>query len=627
MAERWKEKVASAPAQAGLLFFQARRGAPLFIGLFDDLQKQGAQFCADDRPLWRLLAPRVATVEIVTAADEQTLLQRYRLLLAQHQPELNLVFADQPRYPHFKLTVQEKFPRLLATRRVRDDGARYFGPLLPASRVRRLLDLANRIFTLRSCELELDGSFVEPCAEYFAGRCLGPCVARLCDETRYNDAVNQAQTFLSGEIEALIVELDWRINAAAEHLDFEQAGELRDLREVFQELATEERWRLGADGTLDLFTCAHQVVSDGRAHLGVHLTTARSGKAIGEQMFFRENVAQALAEDYAVVLSQILAQWYGDYAPGRVFVPVDFFGRKVIRRALSQRSGRKVEVTVATLEQLPPMARLAGKDAVLSLNTRFLAAQQDQPAAVLQQLAQQCGLAVAPRRIETFDVAHISGQQAVAAMSVCWEGKLQPADGAVWAMTEMSEPAAMAEAIRRRFALLLDAPEGMSPDLILLDGGRSQLNAVKQALEEIGRGALPLVAVVKPPRRHNQISHLLSSVASTREIKLPADSAALRLIGHLRDEAHRLANEFHRKRRDAEQLAAQTDAREPLLVPTRLDEPGGAAEDLRPIRALDQHGRLLNTRKQATRDGQPKERRRSNNPFAIKSLMRDEDEA
>lgn len=604
-----------------MLFFQAKRNAPIFIGLFDDLKTQGARFCDDDRPLWQLLAPRVATLQIITEENERALFERYVALLARHRPELNLVFTDQPHYPHFKLNPQERFPRLLATRRVRTDGARYFGPLLPASRVRRLIDLLNRVFKLRSCELELDGSFSEPCAEYFARRCLAPCVARLCDEPHYDEAVQQVETFLSGETETLILELEWRINAAAERLDFEAARELSDLRQLFQQLATEKRWQLGVDGALDLFTCAHQPIGEDRAHVGVQLTTSRAGKLLGEQLFFRADAPLALAEDYAVTLGQVLAQWYGDYAPGRILVPVDFFGQKTISRALSQNAGRKIEIAVAAKEDLPPMSRLADKQATLALQGRFLAATQEQPEAVPGQLAQLLALPAAPRRIETFDVAHISGQQTVAAMSVCLEGKLQPADGTVWAMSEMSEPAAMAEAIRRRFALLPDSPEAMSPNLILLDGGRSQLNAARKALEEIGRGTLPLIAVVKPPRRHNQISHLLSHVAPNRQIVLPADSPALRLIGQLRDEAHRLANEFHRKRRDLEQLAVEN---EPLLVPTRLDEPGGAAEDLRPIRALDQTGRLRTPQKRPLPDGPS--RRRSDHPIALESATRDEEE-
>ena len=626
MTDRWKEKLAGAPRQPGLFFFQAKRGAPLFIGLFDDLKTQGASFCSDGRPLWRLLAPHVSDLQVITEANEQALLQTYVALLKQHQPEFNLAFTDQPRYPHFKITLQERFPRLLATRRVQTDGARYFGPLLPVSRVRRLIDLANRVFKLRSCELEIDGSFAEPCAEYFAGRCLGPCVARLCDEPTYNDAVKQAESFLAGEIEGLIIELDWRISAAAERLDFEQAGTLRGLRELFSQLASDGRWRLGVAGALDLFTCNHRPAGEDRAHLGVHLTTARAGKIIGEQMFFRENAPMAVAEDYGLALAQVLAQWYGDYAPNRIFVPVDFFGRKTISRALSHIAGRKVEIVVATTAKLPPMTRLATKQAALALATRLLAATQEQPAQVLAQLAQFLGLAAAPRRIEAFDVAHISGQQTVAAMSVCLDGELQLAGAAMWAMTGMSEPAAMAEAIRRRFALLSSNPAVMLPGLILIDGGRSQLNAARAALQEIGRGDVPLVAVVKPPRRHNQISHLIAAHDPSRSIILPADSPALRLIQQLRDEAHRLANEFHRQRRNLEQLSAETSDREPLLVPTRLDEPGGAAEDLRPIRALDQAGRLLTPRKPLKSDGQPTARRRSNNPFALKALMRDEDE-
>jgi excinuclease ABC subunit C len=637
----------------------------LFVALSHNLPGEFERMRSHSPRLWRALESRARDVEASPDESEDRLLRKYSETLRSRKPEFNILLDEGAEYPHFKLTIKDAFPRLMATRRVRDDGAKYYGPFLPDTGVRRMLDLANRLFKLRSCVIQVDGSFAQPCAEYYSNRCLAPCVASLCGPKEYLEAVADVDRLLSGNLPALLLSVDQRIAEAARDLDFERAAALRDLRETLAPLVTDKRWDLRLDKVSDVFAFRYET-----GGLALQLETVKAGKIIGEKTFMPAAPPEllepgAIENDLGSALPQVIAQWYGSYLPEGIFSPVDFPQRRLIAKALSQRAGRKVEIVAAALEQLSPMIRVAARQAELNLQNHFIARENE--ANALPEIQAAFGLPGAPNRIEAYDVAHLSGQAMVAAVAVAVSGKLERSESRVIVSTETSEISALTGAVKERFVSKAGAP-----DLILIDGGRAHLNATLKGLAEIGARGVPVVAIVKPPKQRNQISHLIASSDVNRPLSLPPNSPGLRLTQQLRDESHRLANESHRKLREAAQLAetaaglpgvtdkqrrllllnfgslknvrnatatelskfvgeekaaelrrAFSGGREAfalptdgasLLVPVRLDDPGGAAEDLRPIRSTDQEGNLLTER--ATKS---KGKRQSlSNPFALK---------
>jgi len=661
MKQRWLPQLNLLNAAPGLLIFNGAT-APLYVALAENLALAADRLRTRQPALWAALLAETQELETQTAVSADKLLRLYVDFLQTRTPRYNLSLKEESLYPHFKLTLNEEFPRLLVTRRVRDDGAKYYGPFLPESGVRRLLDLANRLFKLRSCEIAVDGSWAQPCAEYYAQRCLAPCVAELCGRAEYQAAVRAVDRLLAGQLPALLLSLDQDIAAAASALDFERAARVRDLRETLAGLLTDPRWDLSIKKVNDVWIQAEAAPVPAL----LQLETVRAGKIIGEKTLALQS-SFTFSATPELALPQVLAQWYSAYVPERIFVPLDFAERELLAEALGQRAGRTVEFTVVSDPALHPKVKLPVQQAVLNLQAYALS--QQTAATALPVLQAALGLAEPPLRIEAYDVAHLAGTAQVSGQAVAINGAIERAEGHVAVADAPSEIAALAETLRER--LRVGQIENSLPNLVLLDGGRAHLKAVSQVFSELGVTEVQLVAVVKPPRQRKQIAYLLTAAKPDEPLNLPPNSAGWRLIQQVRDEAHRLANEAHRHLREAQQLAetvaslpglsekqrrllllnfgsvkrvreaataelakfigleaaqqlqAQlTAAKRPateltlqsLLVPVRLDDPLGDAADLRPIRSTDQEGRLL-----TERAAQKKGKRRSvSNPFALK---------
>lgn len=670
MKQRWLSQLNLLNAAPGLLIFHGATQA-LFVTLAENLALAAEGLRTRQPALWAALLTETHELETQTAVSEDKLLRLYVECLQARTPRYNLSLKEEALYPHFKLTLNEAFPRLLVTRRVRADGAKYYGPFLPESGVRRLLDLANRLFKLRSCEVAVDGSWTQPCAEYYAQRCLAPCVAELCERAEYQVAVRAVDRLLAGQLPALLLSLDQDIAAAAGALDFEQAAKVRDLHETLAGLLTDPRWDLSLKKVSDVWLHAEAALAkdtDSATAIPtlLQLETVRAGKIIGEKtLALKPSFPFAAAPDLA--LPQVLAQWYSAYLPDRIFVPLDFAERELLAEALGQRAGRNVEISVVSEPALHPKVKLPAQQAVLNLQAYALS--QQTAATALPELQAALGLAEPPLRIEAYDVAHLAGTAQVSGQAVAINGAVARAEGHVAVANAASEITALAETLRAR--LRAGQIENSLPNLVLLDGGRAHLKAVSQVFSDLGIAEVQLVAVVKPPRQRKQIAYLLTATNPDEPLNLPPNSAGWRLIQQVRDEAHRLANEAHRQLREAQQLAetaaslpglnekqrrllllnfgsvkrvreaapaelakfigleaaerlqaelatSKQQATEPLLqsllVPVRLDDPLGDAADLRPIRSTDQEGRLL-----TERAAQKKGKRRSvSNPFALK---------
>ena len=485
-------------------------------------------------------------------------------------------------YPFLKLTLDEKFPRLLITRRPENKTPEQnvYGAFLPVGMARRLLDLLQRKFRLHPCELDIQGDFDAPCPEYFLHRCLAPCVASICDRATYLETVEIVHLILSGQAEAALKKIDRKIERLAEDLEYERAAEWRDTRLTIEEITNNAKWQIDAAAMNDVIT-----LSDADNSTRIHLTTLRRGKAVGKLDF---QVEKNLPEQ---ILPDFIGGFYQFYAPKQIFVPVDFPNLKSLEEKLSLNFRHRVKIIAQIPEKLPPSVFVTQKLAAHSFKHKNNRTPVEISAA-LDEIKILFDLKRIPRRIECFDVAHLAGKEIVAARVLAIDGVMQKEDGLVWEFENLPETAALAAAVRERIRLLPSKKD--LPDLLMVDGAKPQISAVKRILEEFNLHNLTVISAVKPPRAHNQISHFLTP--QNARIDFNKRSRAMNFLQTLRDAAHTLANETHRELHSLVQIFAVNENAPQvkyLLVPTRYAERGGNAADLSPIRSLTQAGEII----------------------------------
>ncbi|HEX8852082.1 MAG TPA: excinuclease ABC subunit UvrC, partial [Pyrinomonadaceae bacterium] len=433
----------------------------------------------------------------------------------------------------------------------------YFGPYLPASLARRTIDLINRTFQLRTCDIEIDGKLPRPCLEYHIKRCLGPCVRGLCTPDEYAEAVRDVRMFLEGKNKELADEYERRMEKASDEMRFEMAAKYRDLRKTVLAVSEQQKMATSPDRDVDIFGYYRE-----GARLALQLFTMREGKIVGRREFFWEDVPDADEFDPSAFLSEVLTQYYStDYVPREIHVPVDFEDRELLEKALTERRGRRVRILDPQRGEKRDMIELVEKNAQISFEQRFRVLKPDMER-VLEELQEVLELPRFPARIESFDISNISGAENVAGMVVCENGKMNRAEYRKFRIKTVegsNDVASMREAVFRRYRRQLEEANPL-PDLVMIDGGKGQLGAAAAAMRELDLEAVPMIGVVKPPRRHNEVSHLLVKGREHEPVFLDSHSPVLRLIQMIRDETHRTAVAYHRKRRELRDFTSELTA-------------------------------------------------------------------
>ncbi|MEO8041562.1 MAG: hypothetical protein ABI646_03030 [Acidobacteriota bacterium] len=438
--------------------------------------------------------------------------------------------ADQPVYPHIKLT-REKFPRALATRILKDAGDEYFGAFLNRTSVRILIDFLNRTFRLRSCTIAIDGTFPVPCTQYYAKRCVAPCVSSLCAPRQYSEIVDLVRLFLRNDRELFLAAIAKKIERAAADLEFETAAYFRDMLESVERYWSNASWRVWLDDSVDTF----ELQEDDRG-VSVILISQRRRRALGEMVF---NFSPSRDIPATQALADVITQIYQFHLPREIRVSHDFDGRTQLAKKLGSRFGKAIKIIVATSS----VRRVTTDRALDRTRERlFLQALASKPDAdeIKRDLARIFQLDAKPSRIEAFDAAHISATGFAAGVAVWKDGKDLPDDYEHWLSDRDSE----LETLR---AFIAERVSRTKPDLIVIDGGRSQLNAGIDAVREIIRPPR-IIAAVKPKGKHMSVSHFLTD--DGRRIEHDSTGSAFQLLQRLRDEAHDLANATHRLGRD-----------------------------------------------------------------------------
>lgn len=440
--------------------------------------------------------------------------------------------ADERLYPHLKLT-NEKFPRLLVTRKIENDGAEYFGAFLPETGVRFLIDFLNKTFRLRTCEIEIDGQFNVPCTQFYRQRCVAPCVESLCDEKTYNETVELVRLFLRRERTELEKRFLREIENYAEELNFEKAGELRDRRHAVEKIFTAKNWNLWLDDAVDTFE-----VEETDENFLVFLVTMRGRKTLGNRVFALRKTGAA-----EEVLPAVLSQLYRFHAPKEIRVSHDFPDLRLYSDRLSECFKRRVKIVVASENNRKIMTERAARRAKFEHDFRQIKPQKSL-FEIRSELKKTFNLRKLPSRIEGFDVAHISGKDFVAAKSVWENGKFLGKEYEFQFSGKETELEVLQQFIKYRFS----QNSKFFPDFVLIDGGRAHMRAALKGLENVQRKDFIIVSAVKPPRRHGEISHFLTE--NGKRINFNGSSAAQRILQILRDEAHNLSNEIHRQKRE-----------------------------------------------------------------------------
>ncbi|MGA8576040.1 MAG: excinuclease ABC subunit UvrC [Candidatus Cybelea sp.] len=595
--------IPSIPDAPGVYLMVGREGEILYIGKAISLRSRVRSYFQEGavhHPRTIAMVERVADVRTIVVTNEVEALILEANLIKRHQPPFNVRLRDDKRYPYLKVT-NESFPRVVFTRFVRNDGARYFGPYTNAHGLRELIDLVRVVFPLRTCREPIDGRRKRPCLQYHIKRCLAPCVGYQT-EAEYDRTIDEVVLFLEGKQESLLARLQHEMSEAAEHLNFEAAARLRD-RIVAVRRVTEEQkvvWKSRLD--MDLFGIAR---AQGQACMQVFLV--RGGKLIGQEHFILEGVYE---QSDAELTGEFLKQFYtartagvpdepafsaariardnqapvpekrrpktatAAAVPKELLVPALPEERSTIEAWLSGVKGQRVRVLQPQRGPRVEYLRLVQKNAEQNLKA-FLAHQEVQETAQarsLTDLADALELPEPPHRIECYDVSNIQGTNPVASMVVFVEGRAKKSEYRKFKIQYDRGPndfAMMQETLRRRLRYLrheTDRTEtplerelarkekfNKKPDLLLIDGGKGQLSAVVEVLEELDMTGLLVAGLAKE-------HEWLYLPNQSEPIVLPANSPALHLIQRIRDEAHRFAVTYHRQRRAKSMTRSALDA-------------------------------------------------------------------
>ncbi len=553
-----EQKLKEIPISAGVYLYKDSAGKIIYIGKAKRLRSRVRSYF-QARPFDRktdALVRQIADVEFIVTDNEVEALILEATLTKKHKPRYNVNLKDDKSYPHLKLTINEPFPKVVITRRIQKDGALYFGPFLPASMARKTIDLINRTFQLRTCDIEIDGKAPRPCLEYHIKRCLGPCVKGLCTPDQYQEAVRDVRLLLEGRNTELADMLHERMGQASEEQRYEMAAKYRDLRKTVIKLSEQQKMATSPERDVDIFA----YYREGR-QLALQLFTMREGHIVGRREFFWEDLPE---DDFdpASFLSDVLAQYYSsDYVPKEIHVPVDFEDRELLEQALTARKGRRVKIHYTQRGEKRDLIDLGEKNAKLAFEQRFRVLKPDMKL-VLEELQETLELPRFPGRIESFDISHIQGAENVAGMVVSENGKMNRSEYRKFRIRSVegaNDTASMREAVLRRYKRRLAEAKPL-PDLIMIDGGKGQLAAAADAMRELDLEAIPMVGIVKPPQRHNQVSYLLVKGREHEPIYLDPHSLILRLLQMIRDETHRFALSYHRKRRELRDFTSELSA-------------------------------------------------------------------
>ena len=548
-----REKAAQLPDAPGVYLFRDARATVVYVGKARSLRNRVRSYFLESR--WAdaktgSLALEIADIESILVDNEREALALEHNLIKQYKPKFNVMLRDDKTYPYIKLTLAEKYPRVYFTRKVKKDGALYFGPYFPAGLARRILHFVHKRFLVPSCFVDLTKAHPRPCLQFFIKRCLGPCVTGLTTDDRYAEAVRDVRMFLDGRRRDLMKSIEERMMAAAEQERFEEAASYRDLLRTIEDI--EDRQRIAAAQGDDTDVIAYYAEAPLVAANVFHL---RGGRVVDRREFYWEDLESFDPHEF---LPSLLKQLYLDaeYLPRMIHVPIDFEECALLEETLTERAGHKVAIFTPQRGTKRSFLELVESNAKHSFEQRFRVMKPTSKA-IGEALQNALSLPEEPKRIESFDISHIQGTDTVASMVVWESGRMKKSDYRKFIVRGVEGPggrprsenddfASMFETVTRRYKRLQEENKPM-PSLVLIDGGLGQLHAAAQALEGLQIINQPVASIAKK----EETLYVLGQ--EDEPVVLDRHSPVLHLIQQIRDETHRFAVTFHRQRRGARQ--------------------------------------------------------------------------
>jgi excinuclease ABC subunit C len=611
------QKIRTLPAEPGVYLYKNAEGEVIYVGKAKNLRSRVGSYFHEGRyedAKTGTLVREAVDVEYIVVANEKEALALENNLIKQKKPRFNILLRDDKTYPYVRLTLGERFPRVYVTRRLRKDGSAYYGPYLPANLAYRIVDLIHRNFLVPSCKVDLTRYHPRPCLQYYIKRCLGPCVNDLTTPEIYQEAVRDVKLFLEGRETDLSHSLRERMERAAEAEEYERAAKYRDLISTVEQLQEKQRMASVEGDDADVFGYHYE-----NGMLAVNLFHMRGGRVLDRREFFWEDLPEFEHSDSAELaaaelrpagepqadlptpatpldslgrlsprdtfhpgefFSALLKQLYigQPYVPRNIYVPVEFEDRESLEDLLSEQiavggaRATRVHITVPQRGEKRSLIDLAGNNAKQSYDQRFRVMKPNMQA-MQEALQDALGLPEPPKRIECFDISHIQGAETVASMVVWEDGRMKKSDYRkfiIRTVEGVDDFASMREVVTRRYQRL-QQEEKKFPSLILIDGGLGQLHAAAEALDSLEVINQPLAAIAK----REEIIYVYGQ--ESEPVVLDHHSPVLHLVQLIRDEAHRFAVTFHRKRRQMRDRSTEL-----------LDVPGVGASTTR--RLLEHFG-------------------------------------
>jgi excinuclease ABC subunit C len=552
LRENVEDKLRALPRGPGVYLFRDGAGEVLYVGKAKSLRSRVRSYFqrGDARVGAAALTERIDDVEVIVTRTEAEALVLEQNLVKRHRPPFNIRLRDDKSFPYIAVTLSDEYPRVMFTRERHRRGTVYFGPYANAKKVRETLDVLNRVFRFRPCEGPRPGRHSGiPCLDFHIDRCFAPCIGAISRDD-YGKLVEGVIGFLSGDTQTIQRELEVRMREAAADERFEEAARYRNRLFSIRHLADRQAADKRAVGTADVVGLA----TDGD-QAAVQVFPLRDGKMIDRYGFHLENVA---GEDAQSILEAFVVEYYGaaPSVPPEVLVPDAVADTTALEEFLSERRGARVVVRTPLRGEKRRLVELAVENARLALESdaAIREASRSRRIAGLEELREVLNLESLPVRIECFDVSNIQGESIVASMTVFVDGRPRNAHYRTFAIRGQEgqdDVGAMREAVSRRFARLqsgdLDESFSRMPNLVVVDGGKGQLAAALSALDELD---LPRVAVIALAKREEEV--FVPGVPVP--IVLDRASPGLQLLQRIRDEAHRVALRFHRKRRGARSM-------------------------------------------------------------------------
>lgn len=565
-----KKLLRNLPTTPGVYLHKNKDGVVIYVGKAINLRSRVRSYFHKnvDSIKTQRLRREIADVETISVDSELEALLLENTLIKKHQPKYNVRLKDDKRYPYIKVHWADPFPKVTVTRRMERDGSRYFGPYTSVWAVHQTLDLLRKIFPYLTCDRDITGRDERACLYYDIKLCNGPCIGAV-NQQQYREMIKQLMDFLNGRSDHIITQLEQRMMRAAEMMQFERAAEIRDQLKAVNAVVSKQKVISAAHADQDVIAFARE-----QGDACVQIFFIRYGKLIGREYFLLEGTE---GESDEAVLQDFITQFYDEAAhiPKEVLLPHEVSEALVIEEWLKRKRSTKVTLHVPRRGQKRELVEMATRNASDTLGTlrQQWAADRSKHVTAMAELQEALRLPTLPARLECYDISHTQGAQTVGSMVVFVQGAPQKSDYRRFNVQTVTNDdyGAMKEVLTRRFQRYKEAQAGelhdpgqigkarketawaILPDLLVVDGGKGQLAMAVEVLRQFGlEGEVPMAGLAKQEEE-------LFVPGQAQSILLPRRSEALYLVQRLRDEAHRFANEGHRKRRSKVGVASILD--------------------------------------------------------------------